>query len=325
MKIVRKIALALAVLLVAVLGGGYLYLHAAYPNVGEAPDIRVEATPARLARGEYLATHVAGCIDCHSTRDYTRFAAPMVPGTAGKGGEKFGEEMGFPGTFYSPNITPHHLGDWTDGEVYRAITAGISKDGRPLFPVMPYADFGKMDKEDIYSIIAYIRTLEPVVSEVPVSEANFPMNLIMRTIPAEPAHTRRPSPSNTVEYGRYLVGASGCMHCHTPMEKGEPLPGMAFAGGGEFALPGGMLRAVNITPDVETGIGSWTEDMFVQRFKMYVDSSYVEPKIGPTDFNTIMPWLFYAGMEERDLRAMYAYLKTVKPVKNKVERFTPKQ
>lgn len=325
MKIVRKIALALGVLLVVVVGGGYIVLHAAYPKVGSAPELKVEITPERLARGEYLANHVTGCIDCHSTRDYTRYAAPMVVGSEGRGGEKFTEEMGLPGNFYAPNITPHHLGDWTDGELYRAITSGVSKDGRALFPLMPYPDFGKMDKEDIYSIIAYIRTLEPIKSEVPISEPSFPMNLIMRTIPAEPAHAPRPSRSDKLAYGRYLVSAAGCTHCHTPTEKGEPLPGMSFAGGAEFALPGGMLRTTNITPDVETGIGSWTEDMFVQRFKMFVDSSYVEPKIGPNDFQTIMPWLFYAGMEEEDLRAMYAYLRTVKPIKHAVERFTPKK
>jgi mono/diheme cytochrome c family protein len=325
MKIVRKIALALGVLIVVVAGGGYILLHAAYPKVGSAPELTVEITPERLERGEYLATHVAGCIDCHSTRDYARYAAPVVDGTFGKGGEKFGEEMGFPGNFYAPNITPHHLGDWSDGELYRAIVSGVSKDGRALFPVMPYPEFGKMDKEDIYSIIAYIRTLEPIKSDVPVSEASFPMNLIMRTIPTDPAHAPRPSREDKLAYGRYLVSAAGCTHCHTPMEKGEPLPGLTFAGGSEFALPGGMLRSTNITPDVETGIGSWTEDMFVQRFKLYVDSSYVEPKIGPNDFQTIMPWLFYAGMEEEDLRAMYAYLRTTTPVNHAVERFTPKQ
>lgn len=323
MKIAKKIAVWLLAVIAVVAAGGYTYIQSAFPNVGEAPDITVEATPERLARGEYLAHHVAGCIDCHSTRDYSRFGAPMVEGTMGRGGEKFGEEMGFPGNFYSPNITPHHLGDWTDGELYRAIVSGVSRDGRVLFPVMPYPDLGKMDREDIYSIIAYIRTLEPIAYDPPASEASFPMSLIMRTIPAEPAHAPRPNPSDKVAYGKYMVMAAGCTHCHTPMEKGEPLPGKLFAGGSEFALPGGMLRSTNITPDKESGIGAWTEDMFVQRFRMYVDSVYVEPIIGPHDFQTIMPWLFYADMKEEDLRAMYAYLRTVPPVRNTVERFAP--
>ncbi len=323
MKIAQKILIGLVIVAAVIVGGGYLWLHAAFPKVSDAPDITVERTPERVARGEYLAQHVTGCIDCHSTRDFTRFAGPIVAGTLGKGGERFGEEMGLPGTFYAPNITPYHLKDWTDGELYRAIVSGVSRDGRPLFPIMPYPSFGKMDKEDIYAIIAYIRSLEPIESTAPESSASFPMNLIMRTIPADPAHLRRPSPSDKIAYGKYMITAAGCADCHTRMEKGEPLPGMDYAGGFAFPLPSGMLHSANITPDAETGIGSWSEDMFVQRFRAYTDSMFIEPQLGPSDFNTIMPWRLLASMHEEDLRAIYAYLRTVKPVKNQVERFIP--
>ncbi len=323
MKIARKILLGLLVLIVVLVGGGYVWLQAAYPSVGAAPDISIEITPERIARGEYLATSVTVCVDCHSTRDYSKFAGPVIDGTIGKGGERFGEEMDLPGTFYAPNITPFNLQDWTDGEIYRAITAGVSKDGRPLFPLMPYLDYGMMDKEDIYSIIAYLRSLEPIEYTAPASTANFPMSLIMRTIPGEAKHARRPSPTNRIEYGRYMASAAGCAHCHTPMEEGEPLPGKDFAGGAEMPMPIGTLRSANLTPDKETGIGNWTEEMFLQRFRAYSDSAYVEPALGPKDFNTIMPWRLYAKMTADDLRAIYAYLRSVKPVKNAVERFTP--
>jgi mono/diheme cytochrome c family protein len=323
MKIARKILLGLLILIVVIVGGGYVWLQAAYPSVGAAPDIRVDITPERIARGEYLATHVAVCVDCHSTRDFSKYAGPVIEGTVGKGGERYGEEMGLPGTFYAPNITPFKLQDWTDGEIYRAITAGVSKDGRPLFPLMPYLDYGKMDKEDIYSIIAYVRSLEPIEYTPPASDPNFPMNLIMRTIPGNPKHEYRPSPADKVTYGRYVASAAGCAHCHTPSEKGEPVPGKEFAGGAEMALPMGTLRSANLTPDKETGLGNWTEQMFIQRFRVYSDSGYVEPVLGPKDFNTIMPWRQYAGMSDEDLGAIYAYLRTVKPVRNSVERFTP--
>ncbi|MBE0645441.1 MAG: c-type cytochrome [Bacteroidetes bacterium] len=325
MKIARNILLGLLVLAVVIVGGGYVWLNAAYPKVSEAPDISIERTPERIERGEYLAWHVAGCVDCHSTRDFTRFAGPVVAGTIGNGGEKFGEDMGLPGDFYAPNITPTHLKDWTDGEIYRAIVSGVSKDGHPLFPIMPYPNFGRMDKEDIYAIIAYIRTLDPVENTVQKSDVKFPMNLIMRTIPSDPTHESRPSPSNKVAYGKYMITMAGCADCHTQMVKGEPVPGMDYAGGYELPLPGGTLRSANITPDTETGIGGWTEDMFVQRFRAYTDSLYVEPELGPTDFNTIMPWFLYSRMKDEDLRAIYAYLRTVKPVKNAVEHFTPKK
>ena len=325
MKTLLKILLGIVGVLAILAVGGVIYLNSAYPDVGEAPDITVERTAERIARGEYLALHVSMCIDCHSERDYTRFAAPVKSGTYGKGGELFGEQMGLPGNFHASNLTPANLKNWTDGELYRAITSGVGRDGRPLFPIMPYTHYGKMTREDIYSIIAYLRTLPPIEHAVPPSEAKFPMSLIMRTIPREAEHAESiPLPDDLIAYGKYMINAAGCAECHTPMEKGEFIEGMEYAGGMEFPLPAGTVRAMNITPDMETGIGGWTEDMFVQRFRSYADSLYAEPQLGRADFNTIMPWRMYAGMTDEDLRAMYAYLKSeVKPVKNPVMRFTP--
>jgi hypothetical protein len=326
MKIALKVLLGLLLFIAVLAGGGYFYMHAAYPKVSDAPDISVELTPERIARGEYLAWNVSSCIECHSTRDFSRFAGPVATEKGlGAGGEKFGEEMGLPGNFHAPNITPFALKDWTDGEIYRAITSGVSRDGRPLFPIMPWPNYGRMDREDIYSIIAYLRTLEPVESAVPTSKASFPMNLIMRTMPADASHEQRPSPGNRIPYGRYMVTAAACGDCHTMMDKGDPLPGMEYAGGFEFILPIGVVRSANITPDRETGIGNWTEEMFIQRFRMYADSVFVEPTLGPTDFNTPMPWRLYANMTDEDLRAMYAYLQSLTPVQHQVERFTPVQ
>jgi hypothetical protein len=82
------------------------------------------------------------------------------------------------------------------------------------------------------------------------------------------------------------------------------------------------VRSANITPDTETGIGTWTEQQFVDRFKVFADSSYVPPVFGKGEFNTVMPWMMYAQMTTDDLKAIYAYLKTVKPIKNQVQRFT---
>ena len=325
MKNFKKILLGLVIVVVLAIVGGYSYMMLAFPAVSDPADLTVEITEARLVRGKYLAEHVALCVDCHSQRDFTKFAGPIIPGTLGRGGERFGEEMGLPGNFIASNLTPANLKDWTDGELFRAITAGVGRDGRPLFPIMPYQNFGRMDKEDIYSIIAYIRLLAPIEARHPTSEATFPMSLIMRTIPANPPLGTRPDPSDKFAYGKYLVTAASCADCHTPMEKGEPLPGMDFAGSFEMNLPGGTIRSANITPDKETGIGNWTEDMFVQRFKAYADSAYVDPVVPHGEFQTVMPWRMYAGMEEQDLRAIFAFLKSLNPVRNPVERFTPRK
>jgi mono/diheme cytochrome c family protein len=322
-KNILRITLVLLGLVVLLVAGGLIYLKTALPDVGPAPELKVEMTAARIERGKYLANHVAVCMDCHSQRDFSRFAGPVKDGTLGGGGEKFGPELGFPGTFYSKNITPYALKDWTDGEIYRAITAGVSRKGEALFPVMPYHGFGQMDDKDIHAIIAYIRTVPPVKNDVPASRADFPMNFILQTMPVKGTPQPLPDKSDVLAYGKYLTTFSSCGECHTKRDKGTPLPGMEFAGGMEFQLPHAMVRSANLTPDQETGIGTWTEEMFVKRFKMYADSTYHNPAVAKDDFNTIMPWMMFAGMEETDLKAIFAYLKTLKPVNHKVVKFEP--
>ncbi|MDX5346784.1 MAG: cytochrome c, partial [Hymenobacteraceae bacterium] len=102
----KKVILIVLLALVVLVGGAALYLKVILPDVGPAPEIKVETTAEQIARGKYLANHVSVCIDCHSTRDWTKFAGPLVPGTWGKGGERFDQTMGFPGVYYSRNITP---------------------------------------------------------------------------------------------------------------------------------------------------------------------------------------------------------------------------
>ena len=88
----------------------------------------------------------------------------------------------------------------------------------------------------------------------------------------------------------------------------------------EFSSPNGIVRSPNITMHKQTGIGNWTKEAFIARFKAYVDSSYVSPKLAPGELNTPMPWTMYAGMKQEDLGAMYAYLSTIKPIDNQVVR-----
>ncbi|MBP7407969.1 MAG: c-type cytochrome [Flavobacteriales bacterium] len=325
MKKLLKILGVLLLILLLVGGGAIAYVSMALPNIDAPADLNVEATAERVERGRYLANSVCVCMDCHSTRDWNLFAAPLEPGTFGGGGEKFDRTMQFPGEFYSKNITPFGLKDWTDGEIYRAITSGVSKDGHPFFPVMPYPNYNKLATEDVYSIIAYLRSLDPLETETyPASVIDFPVNLIMRTVP-EPAHpVERPKPTDPT-YGAYMVNAAACVECHTHTEKGKKL-GEPFAGGFAFNFPNGStLRSPNITPHPTDGIGAWDKATFIARFKMYADSSYVPRPIdwNAADFQTVMPWMMYATMSEEDLGAIYDYLRAVPPVSGKVEKWTP--
>lgn len=324
MKRFFKVTLIIVFSLVIIVSAVAAYVSFALPNIGDAPDIKVELTPQRIERGKYLVNSVAACMVCHAQRNFTLFAGPVDSATFGAGGEKFTREMGFPGNLYTKNITPYALQSWTDGEILTAITAGVSKDGTALFPLMPYDHYAQMDKEDMYSIIAYIRTLKPIKSEIPERELDFPLNFIVNTIPAKAELTTKVDSTNSVEYGKYLVNAASCVQCHSREDKGDVIAGSEFGGGNEFHIPAGKLYSPNITPDKETGIGNWTRETFIQRFKIYSDTSYHPAQLKPTDFNTPMPWITYSTMTEKDLGAIYDYLRTVKPINNKVEIFSKK-
>ena len=323
-KLLKVLGITVSIIILGLIGA-LIYFNNNYPKVNPPKNIKIIATPEKIARGEYLANHVAICMDCHSTRDWMRFAGPVVSGTEGKGGEKFDESMGFPGTIYAKNITPAAIGNWTDGDLLRAITMGVNKQNEALFPMMPYMNFSQLTQDDLESIIAYVRTLKPIKNTVPKSELNFPVNLIVKTLPLQSYKSPKPvDKNNPVEYGKYLVTMASCADCHTPSEKGAPIQGMDFAGGHEWNIPSGILRTANITPDTETGIGSWSKETFIARFKSFdSDSAKHIPANFLKEYNTIMPWTMFAGMTEEDLGDIYEYLRTVKPVKNRVEKFTP--
>jgi mono/diheme cytochrome c family protein len=290
-----------------------------------APKLAVATTPDRVQRGAYLANHVAVCMDCHSKRDWSRFSGPVLAGTEGAGGEPFTKDMGFPGDFYSKNITPGGLKEWTDGEIFHAVTTGVTKSGEPIFPVMPFHYYGQSDPSDIEAIIAYIRTLPPKESKVPESKPDFPFSLIMRTIPHKGKAAKMPSPTDSIAYGGYLVNMAGCVECHTKVDdKMQLVAGTEFGGGREFELPGGTLRTPNITAHA-TGIGAWTREQFIQRFKQYTDPANVASGLKPTDYNSIMPWTMYGGMTESDLSSIFQYLKSRKAKDNMVVRWEPRK
>ncbi|TGJ99179.1 cytochrome C [Leptospira semungkisensis] len=316
MKRIQKIIGAIF-LLIPILAIGSLYV--AFPKMRPPEEIQAKQDRGNIERGRYLANHVSACIDCHSTRDWQKFSGPLLPESIGEGGEIFDQKIGFPGSFVAPNITPASLGTWTDGEVLRAIASGISKDGRPLFPVMPHPLYGKMAKEDLLSIISYLRTLQPIQKANGASKPDFPFILILRTIPEPAEYGESPKREDRIAYGKYLFNAAACSECHTKKEKGQPVAGMELAGGFEFPLPNGTKTvSANITPDKETGIGHWSEERFVERFKSMEPPRYQPHPVKEGETQTIMPWTMYAGMTKDDLAAIFAYLQTVRPIFNKI-------
>lgn len=276
------------------------------------------------ARGQYLATNVSGCMDCHSKRDFSKYSGPIVPGTEGSGGMLFDEKIGLPGKIYAKNITPDNetgIGTWTDDDIIKALTQGINKNGDTLFPIMPYPHLNRMAKDDIMAIIAYLRTLKPIRNKIPARELMIPIAMAYPgpALQASIDGNVRPPETDLVKYGEYLATMADCGTCHSPLTQHGPDMTRMFAGGYPFDLGTFKVVSPNITPDTATGIGSWTEEQFLNKFKQYKEEkSY---NFNPGKENTIMPVSLLAHMNDSDLKAIYAYLRSVKPISNKIEKY----
>jgi hypothetical protein len=128
-----------------------------------------------------------------------------------------------------------------------------------------------------------------------------------------------PDPADKVAYGGYLVTIAACADCHTPMGPQGPDFSKMFSGGTVFENPLFKVAVGNITPDSATGIGAWTEEIFLSKFKNNASDAVINTHPGRQ--NTFMPWSMFGKMKDDDLKAIYAFLRTVKPIKNKVEKF----
>jgi mono/diheme cytochrome c family protein len=276
-----------------------------------------ERTPQRWARGKYLVENVNGCVVCHSPHDWTKHDAPIPSGMEGAG-EDMSIFKGLPGRVIAPNLTPDRdtgTGGWTDDALARAIREGIGHDGRALFPMMPYEHFRHLPDEDVASIVVYLRSLLPVRNPLPSTEIIFPVKYLIRSVP-EPilAPVAEPDLSDPVKRGAHLVDIAGCTDCHTQQDHGQPLAGMEFGGGQIFEGPWGRVATANLTPD-PSGIPYYDENLFIQTIR----TGYVKARA----LNQIMPWFVYRNMTDDDLKAIFAYLKTLKPVKHVVDNTEP--
>ena len=325
MRVLKVLGWILAGLVLAA-GGGLAWLALRSPDRRPASADKIEVTPERLARGDYLVHHVSDCLGCHSDFHSDRFALPLKVGTEGQGGLEFDKKLGVPGVVQAQNITQDPvtgLGSWTDGEILRAIREGVDRKGKALFPMMPYEFFHSMSDEDAYSIVAYLRTIKPVSHAVAKRQLDFPVNLLIKFAPKPiTGSVRSPDPKDRVAYGQYLVTVGVCRMCHTPHdEKGQLIAGMDFSGGWEMPGPWGRVVSANITPDADNYMGQASREEFIGRFKSLEGLDGENAPVAPPGKNTVMAWPRYAGMTREDLGAIYDYLKTVQPIKKKVNPY----
>ncbi|MGH9498461.1 MAG: cytochrome c [Terriglobales bacterium] len=274
------------------------------------------ATPQRLERGSYLFNHVLLCVDCHSEHAWSNPDRPVLANMQGAGEVAPVDDL--PGRVVIPNITPDPqtgAGNWTDDQLARAIREGIGHDGRALFPMMPYENFKHLSDEDLASVVVYMRSLAPVRNQLPKTEIIFPVKYLIRSVPQPiTVPVSAPDPTDRLRWGAYLVKIGNCADCHTPSEQGESIPGLDYAGGQVFSGPWGRTVSANITPDA-SGISYYDEALFIQVMRTgYVKARRLDP---------LMPTEQYRGMTDDDLKAMFAYLQTLKPVRHRVDNTEP--
>jgi mono/diheme cytochrome c family protein len=271
---------------------------------------RFAPTPERMRRGDYLVRAVMHCMGCHSRYDLK--ANPPVRLSQEGSGTIFFEQGAF--RIVAPNITSDPetgIGNWSDDAIARAIREGIAADGSALLPVMPYEHFRHLSDEDLASIVVFLRSLPAAHSQLP---AKIPF-LIARMIQAAPEPltepVAEPDLSTPAKRGAYLAEMATCTDCHTPLNpRFQPIAGMEMAGGNPF----GEANSTNLTPDA-SGIGYYDEALFVQTIRTGA--------VRARPLNGFMPWWLFRNMTDDDLKAVFAYLRTLKPVHHLVDNTEP--
>lgn len=254
-----------------------------------------------LQRGTYLMDSVVACGNCHVQRDKGK---PLFDRGL-SGGMVFDEE---PFKAYASNITPDRetgIGKWTDAQLIKAIREGIRPDGSLIGPPMPIMFYRGMSDDDAKAIVAYLRAQPPVRNAVPKSE--YRIKLPPNYGPAIRKRVVAPSPKDTLKYGAYLAGPLGhCLDCHTPWVKGVPDLKRAGAGGNPFKGPWGVSVARNLTPHA-AGLKGWSDAEIARAIREGVrkDGSQLRPP---------MAFGWYKNINDGDMKALIAYLRSLKPL-----------
>jgi mono/diheme cytochrome c family protein len=296
--------------LVLIVAGTVAFIHfRGMPSYDvSVPDLTVERTPERIARGRHLALSL--CAECHRN--------PVTRTLSGTQMLDLPAEFGIA---YSRNITNHPtkgIGSWKDGEIAWLLRTGVHpRTGLFVPPWMP--KFVHMSDEDISSLIAWLRSDDPLVASTDQDNRESEPTLFTKMLstfafqafpyPARPIP--QPDTTNLVTYGKYLAtGVYDCYACHSAdiatMNQLEPEKTEGFFGGGTQMLDVNRnpMYTTNITMDKTHGIGSWTEEQFTTALR-----DGFRPDGTPIKY----PMPRGVHFTDLEIKAMYAYLRTVPP------------
>lgn len=277
--------------------------------LGAVPSLADDGASEQLREGEYLL-RAGGCVSCHTDK------ADDAPFLAG------GRAIESPvGTFYGPNITPDTetgIGGWSARDFERALRHGRSPAGRHYYPAFPYTAYTRMRPRDVAALWAYLQTVEPVQRENRSHELDWfarfrPGLAVWKFLHFRPA-AFEPDADASAEWNRgaYLSTAlAHCAECHSPRSlTGGIKPGLRYAG----ARMAGGDTAPNITPDRETGIGTWSGRHLMRYLDLGMDpdGDFAGGAMGDvigegTSF-----------LSDSDRRALVVYLRSLEPIRHEL-------
>jgi mono/diheme cytochrome c family protein len=253
------------------------------PRGGPVPALKVAGTPEQIARGQHLANSL--CASCHTADG----SLPL------SGGRDVGTDSPLPiGSYWSINLTPAGpLKDWSDGEILRALREGADKDNHALL-VMSSNSVRYLSEEDKQAVIAYVRSQPAIAKETgsPPDQPNLLVAIlfsagVVKFQPPFNAPATAPTRGETPEYGKYIVAFEDCVTCHGP------------------ELTGGMDPTAPHGPNLRV-VQGWTRAQFISTLRTGTDP-------GGHALSDMMPWKFVNRLDDDELGALYAYLKSLPP------------
>lgn len=313
-KVLKRVGILLLIIAALVACG------AAYINFSGIPSYEVQSikyqsvsSPESIQRGKKLVSML--CAGCHTNRSKDNLT-----------GEQMIDAPPEFGTIYAPNITndkTHGIGSWTDGELLFLLRTGIKKDGLYSPPYM--AKLPNLADEDMNAIISFLRSDDILVASDPTPDqpsqpsflTKFLCRIAFKPFPLPKEKIAMPDTSNQIELGKYLAHNLDCFSCHSADFKTndflEPEKSEGYFGGGNkpLNLDGKVVLTSNLTPDPETGIGKMTEEQFIRVLKTGIKGNEAALQY---------PMFPYPALSDKEASAIFQYLKTIPPIKNKVER-----
>ncbi len=311
-KLFKYLGIGIGVIIVILLCVALFIQVRGIPNYEvEKINFEFKSTPESIERGKKLSLLL--CSNCHTNPETGKLTGKLMTDAP--------PEFGL---IYSQNITQdkqYGIGDWTPSELAYLIRTGIKRDGHYAPPWM--AKLPTMADEDLNAIISFLKSGDPLVAADPTPDkpcepsflSKFLTHVAFKPLPMPEKRIEMPDTNNKVALGKYLAHNLECFSCHSADYKTnnylQPEKSEGYFGGGNKPLntEGKVMITPNLTPDDETGLGKWTQDKFVKAVK----SGLVE---GQESLR--YPMVPFAYLSDDEAAAIYLYLRTIPPIKNKI-------